>query len=324
MPNDGRTLRREWLKSITAIVAGLPAAWRAAAAPAVKRAFEVETIGRRYGAGTASVDTAHYLVHATVSLASLPILSKSNVGGAVLQIEQYSAGRATTVAMQFYAGSWPARLKGFNRFGMTQEAVHQDAGNIVESAYLSFMTSSPEKDMNQARQSFTGAPRPLSFSVSHGRSTREEYSAVVDRLSMPGSHTWFDCGQIAESLRGAVSQAAASKQNEGALPTFLVAVRSAALNKAPYQTEFLQAGKIHRLKTSWDGKTANHQVLNGHIHDLDGRPASGFKVVFDGGDSSGMPLSIEFKPKSFLTLRFERTTPQHGPVVRPLLREESA
>ncbi len=271
------------------------------------------------GKSSESAAFAHYRAHATISLLSVPIFSKQDVGGAVLQVEQRAAGNASTVAVQFCAGSWPDRLRGFNRFGMTQEKVQVEEGRIVESNYLSFMTSSPEKNLAQAKQSFVES-KSVSFSADHGRTAEGEYTSVVDHIALSGAHTWFDCRQVADSLKQSFSQAAPHKRSGGALATFLYAAREAVLRRVPCQIEFLHAAKIYRLTSAWP----NPALMEGTIHDESGHVTSQFKVQVDRNDPAAMPPSFEFRPKSFLTLRFQRTEPQTAPTLQPLLTKESA
>ncbi len=271
------------------------------------------------GKSQESTAFAHYRVHATISLLSVPLFSKQDVGGAVLQIEQRNVANSATVAVQFCAGSWPARLRGFNRFGMNQEIVRAENGRIVESNYLNFMTSSPEKNLAQAKQSFV-ASSSVSFSASHGRTAEGEYTSVIDHIALPGAHTWFDCRQVADTLKQSFSQAASHKRSGAALATFLYAVRELVLHRSSNQIEFLHAAKIYRLTSSWPNPT----LLEGTIHDDSGRVTSQFRVQIDPNDPAALPVHFEFRPKSFLTLRFQRTEPQTAPSLRSLLREESA
>lgn len=44
------------------------------------------------------------------------IAVKENVGGGAIAIERAVDGASVWTALQFVAGSWPDRLKGFNRF----------------------------------------------------------------------------------------------------------------------------------------------------------------------------------------------------------------
>ena len=113
-------------------------------ASGVARSAGLLNIDRIAGDRIAGEPVTHlrrYRVRATITLLGVPLFSKENVGGACAMVEQTGAGSSRASFIQCASGSLPERLKGFNRFGMAQEAVHEEAGNIVESAYLSFMTS---------------------------------------------------------------------------------------------------------------------------------------------------------------------------------------
>src|SRR5580693_3641749 len=112
-------------------------ALQALARPAV----EVDRVARDHPAGAITSYARRYRVHATIELLSVPLVSKDNVGGGWAMVEQSVSGASRTTVLQFSGGSWPDRLRGFNRFGMTQEVVREEGSTILESAYLSFMTS---------------------------------------------------------------------------------------------------------------------------------------------------------------------------------------
>ena len=112
-----------------------------------------------------------YRVNATLMVACVPVFSKQNAGGAYLSREQTALDGATVTRLEFAAGSWPERLKGFNRFGATRETVREENRAVVESAYVSFMASSREKNFSEARQAFQSTPESLPLTVARGRST---------------------------------------------------------------------------------------------------------------------------------------------------------
>ena len=216
MQQAQRPTRRSALQWIC-LTFGLPTIVSRALANTLLPEFEVEAMSRRYGSDASSIELAHYSVHATISLLGVTLISKQGVGGAVLQIEESKAGCAATTALQFCAGSWPERLRGFNRFGMTQEITREESGRLTESAYLSFMTSSPEKDMTQARQAYREKSAILRLSASQGKATEHEYFSAVDRISVPGQFTWFDCREVVNAMRGNLSPMEARGKAEAKL-----------------------------------------------------------------------------------------------------------
>lgn len=103
-------------------------------------------------ADTTKFRSQRYVVNATVILGS--VFCRSRVGGALLTVEEAGNAAYGSVGLQFGAGSWPQRLNGFNRFGMTQEALRLEHGQLTESTYLSFMVSCQETDLTQAERAF--------------------------------------------------------------------------------------------------------------------------------------------------------------------------
>src|SRR4029079_8411529 len=101
----------------------------------------------RLCAGPAS-QRIKYRVTAAAMVACIPVVSKRNVGGAHIVVEESALGKGTVTRLEFAAGTWPQQLKGFNRFGATRETVREENGALVESAYVSFMASSREKNFS--------------------------------------------------------------------------------------------------------------------------------------------------------------------------------
>jgi hypothetical protein len=186
-------------------------------------------------AGAPVTHLRRYRVHATITLLGVPLFSKENVGGASAMVEQSISGSSSITSIQFASGSWPERLKGFNRFGMGQEAVRQEDGTIAESAYLSFMTSSAEKNFEQAKQSFTERTNTQQISVAHGRAWRSGYSSALDHLTVPARSTWADCPRLMTEMSdrlSALTESSANGNRESAYQPFLHTVRAAMTSGA--------------------------------------------------------------------------------------------
>ena len=62
------------------------------------------------------------------------------------------AGESAQIALQFAGGSWPQKAHGVNRLGFIQETVTEKSnGEPVDARYFGFMTSSAEKNFDQAK-----------------------------------------------------------------------------------------------------------------------------------------------------------------------------
>ena len=186
------------------------------------------------------LEVRKYVANATVTLFSIPLVSKNSVGSGYAVVEQ--AGR--TLAIQFGAGSYPESARGLNRLGFIQEGiVEQRAGSPAESAWLAFMTTSKENNLDQAKKALdaSGSMVPYSASQGYGRSGR--FTSRLDRLEFPSRYTWRDINPLVEKAREAMAtDAGADGQADGPAPenevdaqagTFLYMVRRAMLDPRP-------------------------------------------------------------------------------------------
>lgn len=287
-------------------------------------AFTVDQVARPAAGAPAAGTVTHarrYRVDATVGLLNIPIISKQGVGGGIIVLEQVNGGAAFTTGIQLAAGSWPGKLRGFNRFGMTQEATRKEEGSVAESAYMSFMTSSPEKSFHEARSAYESRSNSMTFSVAHGRSTPVETAAGVEKISTPANYTWADAGSLIGTLREKLAQPMqpAPEAKSKALLTFLCACRESLLQgPGTREVAFAHNSKIYSLKSQVTQSDAD-VVLSGTIL-LNGRAESQFRAWFQKNDP--LPRKFEFRPKNYLKLTFEHDPAASGPSFRTLFHQE--
>jgi hypothetical protein len=277
-------------------------------------------------AGASTSHLRRYRVHATITLLSVPIFSKENVGGACAMVEESASGSSRVSSIQFSSGSWPERLKGFNRFGMAQEAVREEAGSIAESAYLSFMTSSGEKNLDQAKKSFTEQANAQQISVAHGRASRTGYASALDHLTVPARSTWADCPRLIVEMKERLSplKEAVAANRDSAYQPFLHTVRSAMISGASSaERVFAHNAKLYRLRTR-TSPVAEGILLVGKIAECGSNQETEFKVWFDPNDASGLPLRFEFRPKSFLHLVYEQDPSVSAPKFSSVIAQEAS
>lgn len=283
---------------------------------------DVSRIANRIPSGPRVVHTRRYRAQASVSLFSIPLLWRDDVGAACVSVEEVASGTRRMTAIQFSGGSWPERVRGLNRFGMTQEIIDEEAGAVVESAYMCFMTSSPEKNADQAWRAFADRSRGMILAVARGVSTPTRYRSVLEHVPAPEGSTWMDCTQLIDILQGKASGSMDSeslRNDEGACPTFLYAVRR-ALTSGQSRTEyrFMHNAKLYDLRTK-QSSANNTTVLTGHISEYGSRSESSFRLWFDPADPTGLPSKIEFQPRSFLRLTFEHDPAAAGPTLPNLI-----
>jgi hypothetical protein len=152
-----------------------------------------------------------YVAGATVTLFSIPLISKSCVGSGYAVVEE--AGH--TVSIQFGAGSYPASARGLNRLGFIQEAVVEERpGCPAECAWLAFMTTSQKKNPDQAKKAVDGAvpqTAAVPYSASQGHGWNGSFSSRVDRLEFPARYNWRDLAQLIGKAREAMASGAGEK-----------------------------------------------------------------------------------------------------------------
>ena len=303
---------------------------RAVALPVVDAGpLDVERIAGRNVSGTRTVHIRRYCVKASVSLLSIPLFSRDEVGAACVMVEELAAGTSRTSAIQFSAGSWPDRIGGFNRFGMTQEVVRHEDGAIAESAYFSFMTRSPEKNDEQAWRAFVEPSRALTLAVARGSATQSSYAFTLEHLLAPQGYTWLDCPRLILMLRDRIAsspRATANERTERAYPTFLHAIRSLIpAGRQNVQCTFMHNAKLYDLRAALsvaDGMNLLTGRIVEHLAEQGARGESNFRVWSHPNDDSGLPARIEFRPRSFLRLVFEHNPAAAGPILRCLIPEE--
>jgi hypothetical protein len=290
-------------------------------------ALDVDRIARGHATGVRRVYFRRYRVHTSVNLLSIPLFSRDDVGAACMMVEELVAETGSTTAIQFSGGSWPDRIKGYNRFGMTQEVVRREEGAVTESAYFSFLTSSPEKSADQAWRAFADPSRALHLAVARGAATRTSYASVLEHLAAPEGSTWMDCPRLMMLLRNPIASwqsAAAHERTERAYPTFLHAVRTMlGAGRNNPQCTFMHNAKLYDLHTILSAADGM-KLLTGHITERGSRSESDFRVWFHPSDAAGLPSRIEFHPRSFLRLVFEQDATAGGPILHSLIPQENA
>ena len=262
-----------------------------------------------------------YRVDATVLLLGVPLVSVQNIGGAYASVETASVAGGSAVALQFAAGSWPARAKDLNRFGILREAVVARPGEPLEMAFAGLMTDSHEQTFSEARTAFSTG-RVAEAVVSRGYAHGSAMNTCNYRVPLPTDRIWTDSPNVLCEATRQDPHAAPRQTNCGECATFLHAVRCAALDaRGEHRQRFAHAGKLFQLETRREPKQP--AVIHGVIRDADGARASDFRAVFAAGDESGLPMRVEFRARPFLRLTLECDPDASQPPI-PSLFEESA
>ena len=269
-----------------------------------------------------------YRAHATITLLSVPVVSKADVGSGYILIEEGCAPLNKT-AIQFGAGSWPESAHGLNRLGFIREEVtEKSSGEPAECAYFAFMTTSQEKNLDQARRTMEGSEETIPYAAAEGLGRNGRFVSRLSHIDVSSRLTWRDCAQLIEMVRDSVANEAAPQRfakmlrpNESAPATFLYAVRKAILDPAPSTTgSLVYNGKDFVLRTVKEPDNAacahfaEKNILSGgaRVMRLDAKlrerihgQETTFRVWFEAGAEHLPPLRFEYQAKSFLRLTFE-------------------
>ncbi len=272
----------------------------------------------------------HFRAQATVLILGIPVFRRDDVGAGCATVELGSQSGDSVSALQFAAGSRPERARGLNRFGALWETAIETSGRLAGTAGAGFITSSPEKTLEQARAALhsTSPAIPCAFSSSSSGLGLTEVKK--GRFMASGITSWVEAPGI---LSAAQQESGPNMQREtrsvGPVATFLYAIRQAALNPASRtRTQFCHNGEFCELITerlSISARpTGSPAQVNGVILDRTGSKKSEFTIWIDPNDPSGLPTGIEFYARSYLRLTFEAQSASEAETLPWILKEEPA
>ena len=257
------------------------------------------------------VFTSQYRARATVLLFSLPLLSRDNVGTGYLRVAEKEDGPKRHLRLEFGAGSLPDRAAGLNRLGIFEETVVEQGDRVESAEYAGFMTTSKEKDFNEAKAALASG-EALTFTAVRGRMEGGVFSNRLLRVSGLPAKTWVHRDELKAHVFARLTEKGAEEKQKappGAEPKspFLYAIREAMRVPAATDTRrFAHNGKVHQLRTKKIKTRQGEVEMDGRIEDEKGAELSSFRLWFTAAEPQAGPVRFEFRPRSFLRLRFER------------------
>jgi len=279
---------------------------------------------------------------ATILLLGAPLFTRTAAGGGYASVEesrevarnQGPTQGPTAVALQFAAGSSPARAHGLNRFGILREAVvtrgaqrETEGSDTTELSFAGLMTRSREESFEQGRKALATPPGGSECVIARGRTSGSRIETWIDTADVTPDCNWTN---LNETLGAALRHEPRTQPREtaaGSTTTFLHAMRGAALSKdAVVRQQFMHAGKLYWLETRRRPQRSSElsEELDGTIHNLSGARTAEFRTAYSAGDESGIPIRIEYRPRSFLRLTFQAEPEATQPIVPSVFPEESA
>jgi hypothetical protein len=266
-----------------------------------------------------------YRMDATILLLGAPLFTRQAAGGGYASVEISADQGATAIALQFAAGSSPARAHGLNRFGILREAlVDRGAARATELSFAGLMTRSREESFEQGRKALVASPRGAEGVVARGRTTGSSSGSTVqawiDTIDLAPDSNWSNLNDtLSEALRRE-PRTPPRETTPGSATTFLHAMRSVALCRDAFvRRQFMHAGKLYWLETRRHSEQSSE--LAGTIHDFNGARCAEFRTAYAAGDESGIPIRIEYRPRSFLRLTFEAELEATQPTIHSLFHE---
>ncbi|MGB6946010.1 MAG: hypothetical protein WBE37_26660 [Bryobacteraceae bacterium] len=271
------------------------------------------------GFARATAFQRRYRMDAAILLLGAPLFSRRAAGGAYASVEISGNQGSTATALQFAAGSSPARAHGLNRFGILREAVVERTDG-TELSFAGLMTRSGEETFEQGRKALLSRVRAAEGVVARGTTAGSTIQTWIDNIALSPDCDWSNVNQtLGDALRRQPSEPPREISSESAA-TFLHAMREAALcGEAVQHRKFTHAGKFYWLETR---RQPEHPLeLIGTIHDLNGARRAEFRTAYTAGDESGIPMRIEYRPRSFLRLTFEAELEATQPAIHSLFHE---
>ena len=259
---------------------------------------------------------------ATILFLGAPLFTRRAAGGGYASVETSGDQGTSALALQFAAGSSPDRAHGLNRFGILQEAL-VTRGEGTELSFAGFMTRSREENIEQGRKALASSARGAEGIVARGRTSGATLQSWIDIIDLSPECNWSNLNEtLCQALRRE-PQAPVREAAIGASTTFLHAMYLAAFSKDPVcRHDFVHAGKPYCLETR--RPPGRPLELAGLIHDHGGKQCAEFRTAYAPGDPSGIPIRIEYRPRSFLRLSFEAEPEVNQPPIPSVFHQENA
>jgi hypothetical protein len=265
-----------------------------------------------------------YRVDADITLLGIAIFSRANVGKGFASAEETGQSAGRTLTLRFGAGSIPARARGLNRLGFFEEIALERGGKFTEGTYFGYMTSSPEKGLDEARKALETSGGRIPYAAAQGRIGAAGATGAIARFPLSGELTWEQQEAITRQVRGGFAAGTAeTKSVGGGALSFLYTVLQGIRMQGPkYSGRAVYNGKMYQLTMSKerDEKTARKLVekrltanadlvrrISGVVRNEATGSNSPFKLWIEERMETPVPLRIEYQARSFLRLVFEQT-----------------
>lgn len=263
-----------------------------------------------FGRAAAPHSELNYRADAQILLFGMPILHRQGVGGGkAVWRELDSEGRF----LEFTGYSAPERAAGLNRMGFLRETAQGG-----ECSYFGLMTASPEESAGEGRKSLHASQKEQTYTAIDGRISRTAIETAVVHFTAPAAVSAERSQELVQRARQilASAQKVASPGLAGPpAPSFLQAL--AALLQRPDGNEgrYIYSGHLYRMRLSrsLDEAATSHfheRVVRvaGRVRRESGGKETDFRLWIPESAERPLPLRIEYQPRPYLRLTFERAS----------------
>lgn len=261
------------------------------------------------------VSYRRYRADATILLFSIPIYSRSGVGGGWAA----SASEGPKRRLSFAAGSEPARARGLNRLGYIEEEVLESGAAVERAAYFGFMTSSREDSIDEARRALESKADAVPYEAIQGNLRPGDCRNRGACFACEPGLGWSNLETIKVRALEAVGAAGDRPVDARAPVPFLFALTRAMHARGRKLVQpFVYGAHPHELQTEKHPDEGAGQrfaragfacdperiyKIDGRIRDLVTGKQNRFSLWFEEG--CPVPLRFDVKVRSFLRLTFE-------------------
>lgn len=260
-----------------------------------------------------------YRVDATILLFGVPLLTRRNVGGGYAAAEIGRRGPQSATALQFAAGSWAEQAHGLNRFGALHEVLIESPDGSRELGFAGLITPSNEQSLDQGRQALRSG-HAARVVLTRGTSRQGCISTWTEPFAIERERTWLAADGLLASLLVREPTVAPRETTSDRVCTFLLSLRDAALSREALSNRtFLHEGSLYSLQL----RRRKVGQVEGVVRNPLRVKTSEFLLEFAQNDTSGLPLRIEYRAKSFLKLIFESVPDSGPPAIPSLFAEET-
>jgi hypothetical protein len=192
----------------------------------------------------------------------------------------------------------------------------------MELAFAGLMTRAREESFEQGRKALASGAHDAEGVMARGRMFGPTIQTWIESIGLTPDCDWSN---LNETLCDALRHEPLTTPREttsGPVTTFLYAMRSVGLCRdAVVRQQFTHAGKLYWLETR---RQPEHPLeLAGAIYKTSGARCAEFRTTYAAGDQSGIPIRIEYRPRSFLRLTFEAEHEATEPVIHSLFNSLS-